>query len=91
MDIFPLDLLILCLQAKIYYTSLSLSYDFNKNDNIILNFIKKQWTIYFCYVILQYKMSSMYSNLSNQTRFGLNKINKILLQKFKKEKQWVKD
>ena len=91
MDIFPLDLLILCLQAKIYYTSLSLPYDFNKNDNIILNFIKKQWTIYFCYVILQYKTSSMYSNLSNQTRFGLNKINKILLQKFKKEKQWVKD
>ena len=42
MDIFPLDLLILCLQAKIYYTSLSLPYDFNKNDNIILNFIKKQ-------------------------------------------------
>ena len=30
------------------YTSLFLAHDFKKNDKTILNYIKKQYAIYFC-------------------------------------------
>ena len=35
-------------KTLIGYTSLFLAHDFKKNDRTILNYIKKQYAIYFC-------------------------------------------
>ena len=80
-----------------HYSSLFLPYDFKKNDNIILKHIKKHKQYIFVKIILRYKMdktSSTYPNLSDQTKFRSDKIIKpitILLLKFMKEKQRVKE
>ena len=79
------------------YSSLFLPYDFKKNDNIILKYIKKHKHYIFVKIILRYKMdktSGTYPNLSDQTKFRSDKIIKpktILLLKFMKEKQRLKE
>ena len=67
---------ILADKTLIDYTSMFLPHHCKKNDNIILKYG----------ILKMNEEPSMYSNLSNQTQFRLNKINKILLQKFEKEK-----
>ena len=51
-------------KTLIDYTSLFSPYDFEKNDNINLSYFKNEW-------------NNKYSSLSDQTKFGLNQINKI--------------
>ena len=43
MDIFALDLLILCLLVKLYFTDMFSPYDFKTNDVIILSYFKDEW------------------------------------------------
>ena len=42
-DIFALDLLILCLLVKLYFTDMFSPYDFKTNDVIILSYFKDEW------------------------------------------------
>ena len=51
-------------KTLIDYTSLFSPYDFEKNGNINLSYFKNEW-------------NNKYSSLSDQTKFGLNQINKI--------------
>ena len=53
-------------KTLIDYTSLFSPYDFEKNDNINLSYFKNDWNNKY-----------IYSSLSDQTKFGLNQINKI--------------
>ena len=60
----------LAVKNLIDYTSLFSPYDFEKNDNIILS----------CYLhslCSSIEVTNRYSNLSDQTQFRLNEINKI--------------
>ena len=52
-------------KTLIDYSSLSLPYDFKKNDKIILNHIKMN------------QAPNIYPNLSGQTQFRLNKVSKL--------------
>ena len=67
MDIFALDLLTICLQARLWLTILVCFYPrtLKKNDKIIFNHIKNWLT------------AGIYPDLSDQTQFQLNKINEI--------------
>ena len=84
MNIFALDLLIFKLAGKnlIHYNSLFSPYYFEKNGNIILSYSRMS------------AATNMDSNLSDQTNFSLNEIDKIkdyFMEKFKKEKERVKN
>ena len=67
MNIFALDLLIFKLAGKnlIHYNSLFSPYYFEKNGNIILSYSRMS------------AATNMDSNLSDQTNFSLNEIDKI--------------
>ena len=65
-DIFVLDLLTIFWQVRlINYTNMFSPYDFKKNNQIILNYVKMGESL------------NIYPNVSNQTQFRPKKINKI--------------
>ena len=76
MDIFALDLLILCMETNLWLIILACFCLIIKKKNIFLKMIE---------------VPNIYLNLSNKTQFRLNKMNKIWQNKLEKERRWVKD